>query len=187
MTKKEYRKLYKVLVKDLSEDERQRRSRLFVAQLKRLLLSHSAKRIGVFMPLKDEADITALYEDLWRAGKELFLPKVLSDTEMAFYAFKSFDELSPSEPYGILEPKGDNAQMIDPNELEIILVSGLAFDSNGYRLGRGKAYYDRYLAKCPNVHTIGLHLALLELENLSPNEWDIPMQEVLKTDYKLNK
>ncbi len=179
MTKAEYRKLYKSLVKDLSKKEREKRSRSLTAQLKDLLLSHSAKRIGVFMPLSDEADITALYEDLWRGGKKLFLPKVLSDTEMTFYSFKSFDELIPSEPYGILEPKGDSAQMIAPKELEMIVISGLAFDKKGYRLGRGKAYYDRYLTGYPNAYTLGIHLGLLELEDLSPNEWDIPMQKVL--------
>ncbi len=180
MTKAEYRKLYKSLGKDLGKEEREKRSRSLTAQLKDLLLLHSAKRIGVFMPLSDEADITALYEDLWRADKELFLPKVLSDTEMGFYPFKSFDELTPSEPYGILEPKGESSQVIAPTELEAIIVSGLAFDTNGYRLGRGKAYYDRYLTQCPKAYTIGLHLGLLELEDLSPNEWDIPMQKVLK-------
>ncbi len=180
MTKAEYRKLYKALVKDLSKDERQKRSRLLIPQLKSLLMSHSAKRIAVYMPLKDEADITTLYEDLWQVGKELFLPKVLSDTEMAFYSFKSFDELIPSKPYGILEPKGDSSQIIAPSKLEVIVVSGLAFDKKGYRLGRGKAYYDRCLAQCPKAQTIGLHLGLLELEDLSPNEWDIPMQAVLE-------
>ncbi len=180
MTKAEYRKLYKSLVKDLSKEEREKRSLSLIAQLKPFLDSLPAKRIGVFMPLKDEADITALYEDLWQTGKELFLPKVLSETEMSFYAFKSFDELIPSEAYGILEPKGESSQMIAPEELEVIIVSGLAFDDDGYRLGRGKAYYDRYLAKCPNTYTLGLHLGLLELNDLSPNEWDIPMQKILK-------
>ncbi len=180
MTKAKYRKLYQSLARSLSQEERTKRSNALIAQLKPMLLAHPAKRIAVFMPLRDEANLLPLYEELWQAGKELFLPKVLSNTEMAFYSFKSFDELTPSEPYGILEPKGLNSQLIAPDELELILVSGFTFDRNGYRLGRGKAYYDRYLVQCPNAHTIGVHLGLLELETLTPNTWDIPMKQVLK-------
>ncbi len=131
------------------------------------------------MPLPDEADITELYEELWQAGKELFLPKVVSETEMNFYSFKSFDGLIKSEPYGILGPKDEASTIIEGKDLDLIVISGLAFDNKGYRLGRGKAYYDRYLADCPNTQTIGIHLGLLDIEDIAPNEWDIPVSQVL--------
>ncbi len=181
MNKADYRKAYRELSRNLSSEERAERSLSLLTQLRPMLLNSPAQGIAVFMPLKDEADITPLYHELWEAGKKLYLPKVLSAKEMDFFAFESFDELIPSEPYGILEPKGEASKKIKPQDLELMLVSGLAFDKKGYRLGRGKAYYDRYLVQCPQIETIGLSLSLLEIEELPSNEWDIPMKQVLKT------
>ncbi len=185
MTKAEYRKAYKRLIQELSQDELKHRSTSLVKQLRPLLLNSKAKHIGVFMPLSDEADLRELYSELWARGKRLYLPKVLSETEMDFYAFDSFEDLVKTEPYGILEPKGEETKKIEGKDLELLLVSGLAFDQKGYRLGRGKAYYDRYLAKAPNIDTIGVDLALLDIEELVPNEWDIPLKMILKPNNKL--
>ncbi len=178
MNKQDYRKLYRQLAKNLSEVKRQELSLSLVNQLEASLLSLSFQHIAVFMPLNDEADIKALYLKLWAKGKNLYLPRVCSDTEMSFYRFDAFDELRPSEPYGILEPQADPSKLIAPKELDLILISGLGFDPKAYRLGRGKAFYDRFLAQCPQTPCWGIHLALLEIKESLAEDWDIPMNRI---------
>jgi len=57
--------------------------------------------------------------------------------------FALLEELAPGS-YGIPEPK-DSAQVVLPENIDVILVPGLAFDRSGNRLGYGKGYYDHYL------------------------------------------
>jgi 5-formyltetrahydrofolate cyclo-ligase len=68
-----------------------------------------------------------------------------------------FDDASPmiSNAFGINEPAG--GAMIPENEIDLVLIPLLAFDQNGFRVGYGKGYYDRFLARCrKDVFKIGL-------------------------------
>lgn len=78
--------------------------------------------------------------------------------------------------YGMLEP-APNSPVVSEGILQAILVPGLSFDRQGYRLGYGKGYYDRFLARLgPGVLTIGLVPEALVLETLPKDPWDIPVQ-----------
>lgn len=77
-------------------------------------------------------------------------------------------------PYGIEQPlTGDR---VLPQQIDIVLVPLLAFDQKGYRIGYGKGFYDRYLARCrPDVLKIGLSFfeALPIIEDT--DQYDIPL------------
>jgi len=78
--------------------------------------------------------------------------------------------------YGMLEPSPGSPE-VDPAILEAILVPGLAFDRNGYRIGYGKGYYDRFLSQLrPEVLTIGLVPEALIVQKIVQDPWDIPVQ-----------
>jgi len=49
-------------------------------------------------------------------------------------------------PFGIAEPAG--GEVVDPEEIDLIFIPMLAFDQQGYRVGYGKGYYDRFLSRC---------------------------------------
>lgn len=77
--------------------------------------------------------------------------------------------------YGMLEPSPDSPT-VDKGVLEAILVPGLAFDRNGYRLGYGKGFYDRFLDELKaEVLTIGITAQALIVEALPQDTWDIPV------------
>ncbi len=63
---------------------------------------------------------------------------------MAMFFARSREELVPGA-FGVMEPR-DSAIAADGSPFDLILVPGMAFDRSGGRLGRGKGYYDRYLA-----------------------------------------
>ncbi len=74
----------------------------------------------------------------------------------------------------------DSLLEISLPEIDCILVPGLGFDREMYRIGYGKGYYDRFLATTGTIHTIGIGFKeqLCE-EELPRDPWDIPVKELL--------
>jgi len=75
--------------------------------------------------------------------------------------------------FGVLEP--EEPSFIDESQIDVVLVPLLAFDSNGYRVGYGGGYYDRFLSRIPNALKIGVSL-FSAVESISDNDkYDIPL------------
>ena len=67
-------------------------------------------------------------------------------TEMEFYEIHSLFELQPGT-FGVLEPVPENSRLVQEETEGLCIVPGLSFDAEGYRLGYGKGYYDRFLSR----------------------------------------
>ncbi len=109
----------------LSQEEVTELSKIIVEKVKPLI---GDKKLGIFMPIRNEVDLTELLEE------GVGLPKITEG--MFFYKYTGKFERGV---YDILEPTGN---IID---VEVILVPGLCYDLKGYRIGYGKGYYDQYL------------------------------------------
>jgi 5-formyltetrahydrofolate cyclo-ligase len=84
------------------------------------------------------------------------------------------DEKFRSNKFGIKEPEDGN--IVDPVNIDLILVPLLAFDQKGYRVGYGKGYYDRFLRNCrENVLKIGFSFFPAEEVISDINEFDVPL------------
>lgn len=159
----------------LTSELRERGSASIVSQLLEHPLWSEAKRIGLYMALSDEPSLDAILRQ--PEGKEFFLPRVLDGETMAFFRYEATETLERSESFGLLEPKL-TAEAIPPSELDLVVIPALGYDTYGYRLGRGKGYYDRYLAGC-SAPTIGVTFALRPIERLPHDPWDRPVGCVL--------
>lgn len=107
----------------------------------------AARSILAYAPLPGEPDIWPLVKVALAEERIVALPRF--DPEQGRYAAGVVaDALAGPVPgrYGILEPRAD-AAVLPLNGLEVVFVPGLAFSKDGYRLGRGKGYYDRLLAE----------------------------------------
>ena len=78
--------------------------------------------------------------------------------------------------FGLLEPQGDFT-ILEPSQIDLIHVPGLAFNTSGYRVGYGGGYYDRYLEHFPG-NTIST-LYPCQIQDFHPDPHDIPVEEVL--------
>ena len=65
------------------------------------------------------------------------------------------------------------------SEIDVAIIPGMSFDNDGNRLGRGKGYYDRLLAKIPQTYKIGMCFDFQKVEEVPTEETDIRMDEVL--------
>ena len=137
-----------------------------------------ADTILMYHSLPDEVDTHSALDQLLAMGKKVFLPKVVSDTEMTIHEYTGADSLQPSEPYGILEPTTPELSIINC-QLSIAIVPGMAFDKQGHRLGRGKGYYDRFLSRIPNIYKIGVCFPFQMLESIPSESTDVVMDEVI--------
>ena len=94
-----------------------------------------------------ELDVWPLLDQAIRAGKRVYLPRFVKERN-CYEASEILDltrDLKPGN-LGIREPN-ERCMLLRSGRVDLILVPGLAFDLEGHRLGRGKGYYDRLLAK----------------------------------------
>ncbi len=104
-----------------------------------------AKRVMCYAALPDEVQTHGLLWAIRRSGRELYLPAVRLDGSMDAVRTTDDTVLKP-DSFGIGTPvSGD---VLPPEHLDLVLVPGIAFDRRGNRLGFGKGYFDRFLARC---------------------------------------
>lgn len=152
------------MVRALSREDLERRSANVEDKLWTLPLFRQARRIMGFYPLAGEPDLRRLMKRLLRE-RELFLPVIDKQNSMLFpYPVTDLESLTEG-PYGTRQPKVHGTHI--PHEVDCVLVPGVAFNPSGDRLGRGKGYYDRFLATLPqSVVTIGVCFSCQLVDNL---------------------
>ena len=96
---------------------------------------------------------------------------------MTFYKINSLDELVEGY-YSIKTPPKIEKNIIKKDEIDLILVPGVGFDKNNYRIGFGGGYYDRYL-KDFKGYTISLAFKEQIVEKVPTNEFDLPVDLVI--------
>lgn len=152
-------------------------SEAIVGGLQSWIVPNNYQTVLVFLPMPNEVDLNALLE---------------SDRETRFVATRTPDrggELSvhelggPLEVHrlGFLQPH-DSARCVGPDEIDIALLPGLAFDLYGNRLGRGAGYFDRLLpATRAGAKLVGVVPAALVVDRLPSRPHDVAM-DYLATD-----
>lgn len=146
----------------------------------------NASTVLAYMALPDEVDLSLVISTALSQNKTVALPKCnLSDITMEFYRIQQLSN-NHSGSYGIQEPEENEEQKFffsKTDEQILFLIPGRAFTKNGDRLGRGKAYYDKYLAKIPQdkknrVHLAGVSFPQQIVESIPTDEHDIKMNYV---------
>ena len=106
----------------------------------------SAHTIGITISRYPEVDTRSLIEAAWKAGKRIAVPKCINPTrEMDFRLITTYDNLE-TVYMDLLEPNIDQTTPISKNEIDLQIVPGVVFSDEGYRIGFGGGYYDRYLS-----------------------------------------
>lgn len=113
-----------------------------------------AEYIMAYLAMPKEANVDAFITEALQQGKYVYVPVCVTKTEMVGVRITDLEMLTrgtlgiriPKEPYDIVEPK----------QLDCILVPGLAFDRRGGRMGMGAGYYDRYLQQVDVEKRIGI-------------------------------
>lgn len=148
-------------------------SDLASAALQKWLLTHPGLRtIAIYSPLPGEVDLSAVVRG--HPDLKWVYPKV-SGHHLTFHAG---DNLTAGS-FGILEP-AEGSPEIPVEEIDAFICPGLAFDSHGGRLGRGRGFYDRLLAQArPDAHKIGICFDFQLVPDTFPEAHDVAMDAVI--------
>jgi len=144
------------------EDEAQSAAQKGVfAQLAAFEPYHRARVVMTYVACRGELSLAPVIEDVLESGRVLLLPRCEAPGVMTARRIRSMDDMAPGV-YGLLEPR-DSCEIVRPQEIDLILAPGVAFDRDGHRLGQGGGYYDRFMQETSAVRAGVCHgFALLE-------------------------
>ena len=157
-----------------SSDMRQPLSAKILAALEARPAFRAANTILLYHSLNDEVD-THDFIEKWSNQKHILLPVVIGEElELRTYTSPHYLRIGA---YGIEEPVG--TPFTDYAAIDLAVIPGVAFDSRGNRLGRGKGYYDRLLPHMPTTYKIGICFPFQLVKEVPAEAFDIRMDEII--------
>ena len=133
-----------------------------------------AKTLATYLSMGHEFSTASLIQAALQDGKRVCVPRTYPQGRMEFVEYDP--EILEKTRFGLLEPN-EQGKIVDKSEIDLIHVPGVVFQSEGYRIGYGAGYYDRYLADYSGK-TVSTIYSIQEGE-FQPDSFDIAVQEVL--------
>lgn len=127
----------------------------------------NAKTILAYVSKKGEVETRGIIHAAFANKKQVAVPRCEGDGIMRFYLITSMDDLVKGS-FGLMEPDTSKCTLLEDCSDSLCIVPAFTFDPQGYRLGYGAGYYDRFLSTYPGV-SAGLCYA-------SFVKWDLPCE-----------
>lgn len=159
--KKKLRAEAREMRRSMSPEKKKLLDRKIKNKLLNLWAVREAESVLCYVSTEIEVDTREFINALLKTGKRVAVPKCEGEkSNMNFYYINSLSELS-SGSFGVDEPDSVKENAVNTTENTVCIVPAFMFDKNGYRLGYGKGYYDRYLS-----HYNGTAIGICYDENL---------------------
>ena len=172
--KSELRKQVLQEMKALPQEQKQALDQALTEGLLQHPFYQESKIIASYLSFPHEFQTQELIEQALKDGKKVLIPKTYPKGRMDFVVYDPQQLVKTS--FELLEPQGD-LEVVDASQIDLIHVPGLAFTREGYRIGYGGGYYDRYL-KHFTGHTLST-VYPCQIRDFIPEDHDIPVQEGL--------
>lgn len=172
MDKNTLRQQIRTLKKQHSPEELRIQSEKILQRLAANPCFLQAEKVMLYASLPDEVQ-TLDFIETWRYRKTIILPTVVGD------------DIVPVEMAENVTLAEGNFRIPEPQnhpytgDFDLIVVPGMAFDADGHRLGRGRGYYDRFLTRHPDVHTIGICFDFQLLPEIPTEPHDRIIDEII--------
>ena len=178
LTKQQIRSKILFRLKTQKEEDRNKKSNAIARKLFGLKLFKKAKVVMFYVSFDGEVNTEDMIEKARKLGKIIALPAC--NARKCMIAPCAYGHSMPLRRglYGILEPQVKKPMPVE--QVDLLIVPGVAFDKKGNRLGRGKGYYDRFLNTLnPDTPRIGLAFDFQILPSLPITSADVPVNRVL--------
>ncbi|MGM0507817.1 MAG: 5-formyltetrahydrofolate cyclo-ligase [Fusobacteriota bacterium] len=134
-----------------------------------------------YCDIKNEVKTDRINNKILQDGKRLVLPYIDRKKDIIIpIEIKDINNLNIGK-YNILEPKHNKENVIDPSELDLVLVPAVGYDKYGNRIGFGGGYYDKFLCGV-DAKKVGLAYDFQVVEKIKSEEHDIKIDKVIYTD-----
>ncbi len=174
MNKHELRKNVRERVATLSKEQRRTASHHIFEQVAALPDFVEAQVVAIYAALPDEP-YSHDFINKWHGHKRIVLPRV-EGAVMRFYDYSP--EGMHCGSFGITEPQG--LEPCPPEDIDLMIVPGVAFTPDGKRMGRGKGFYDKYISQASfRAHTIGVCFKEQILDEIPTSPHDKNVKNVI--------
>ena len=141
------------------------------------------KRVLTYVSTEIEVDTMQLIHTALADGKIVAVPRCIDGTrDMDFYIITSDKQLE-SGAFGVLEPDPKKCELLTCFDDAVCIVPALAYDMDGYRLGYGKGYYDRFLSAHSGLYNIGIEYCSCTVSNLVRGKYDVAADMLVTEKY----
>lgn len=173
----------------LSASERIAAAQGLLDQVEKIPEFLTDRRIGGYWAVDGELPLAALIQGVRARGQDWHLPVIAAQRQLRFAPWRPGAAIETNR-YGIPEPACAAADLLAPQQLDVVLLPLLGFDRSGHRLGFGGGYYDRsfaFLRDRRGVGTpvlVGVGYAAQEVAALDAMPWDVHL-DYIATDHEL--
>ena len=171
--KKTLRKKFISERNSLASDYRNSSTNTIFATLEEQNFFESSEKIFIYVGFGSEIT-TETFIKKWINKKQIFVPKI-ENGKMNLIRLKSWDELAPGH-FGVLEPTSSDYY---EGKIDLVVTPSIVFDNNGYRLGYGKGYYDKYFSSREYDISVGLSYHKLLQDNVPKEDHDIKVDVII--------
>lgn len=179
--KHKIRKHIKNVISSYSTLEKAQKSAIIKGRLFNEEEFKRARVVMFYVSLKDEVDTLAMIDEALKTGKRIAVPVILKEEKrlIAGEIHNRLEDLE-SQHFGIYQPRQDRVKEVPLDDIDLVVVPGVAFDRKNIRLGRGHGYYDRFLSGLPKkTKAIGLAFDFQVLEDLPQDPHDVPVSKII--------
>ena len=162
----------------LTDNYRQRASNRMMTVFCALPDFKEPRKVLCYASMADEVQIRPLMEKWLSLGVTVALPHITGKGQMEAVSFTDIDSLVEGE-YGILTPDLEKGEIIPPDELDLIIVPGIAYDTRGERLGMGGGFYDAYLARATKAKRIALAFSCQLVAKIPMEAHDVLVHKII--------
>ena len=140
-----------------------------------------AKLVMFYVSLEDEVDTLAMIDEALEMGKRVCVPVILKEEKRLIASeIRDREKELECQHFGICQPKKGFLREVPLEDIDVVIVPGVAFDKSNLRLGRGHGYYDRFLCCLPKrTKTIGLAFDFQVVDALPKDPHDIPVSKLI--------
>lgn len=169
--------------RDLAEKDR--RSDAICNRFRDLPAFADAETVFVYMHIRSEVRTAGLVKWLLQGQKRIVIPYCEED-DLLLFSLSDLSQLSPGA-LGILEPHQNLRSLaetrVEPQQLDLLAVPGVAFDRSGGRVGQGRGYFDRLLPRVrPDAFSAGLAFECQLFDRVPMDDHDVPLDAVVTED-----
>lgn len=159
----------------ISSNQKQVWDKSLVEQLIVLIKKQNAKTVHTFIPMANEVGILPFINWMLTEGMKVVCPKSLPKRNLENRVLTSLHQLE-NGMYGTQHPA---SPQVYSGSYDLIIVPGLAFDRQGYRMGYGAGYYDTFLAQHQQAHAVGVGYPFQLFDAVPTEPHDVLLNEIL--------
>lgn len=155
-------------------------SNIILSRIKKLKEYENSQTVMFYLSYGSEVVTDVMINEFLADGKDVAVPVIQNPGDGIMTAVK-INKLEDcyEKVYGIRQPEFDEEEVVSKEEIDLIFVPGIVFDINGYRVGYGKGYYDRWLEGTDILKRVGLAFEVQLIDKIPNGQYDLPVGRIL--------